>query len=127
MYPAVQLIGKDSQDTNNGGGHPWTIADDDQSTLLLYNHSDQPAIFNVNIAVGGMTWHEEYNLVVNETRAVSIGEIISKQESDRSGKKLPPDATSGEISWFTAAPGKGTGRLLVSNPQTMLARNFSCG
>ena len=26
LYPAVQLIGKDALDVNNGGGHPWSIS-----------------------------------------------------------------------------------------------------
>lgn len=127
MYPAVQLIGKDGQDTNNGGGHPWTIGDGDQSTLLLFNHADKPIIFNVNVSAAGVMWHEEYNLAARETRAVDIAEIIRKQVPDRRGSRCPPTATKGEVSWFTVEHGDGTGRLIVSNAQIGLARNFSCG
>lgn len=126
QYPAVQLIGKDPA-VNNGGGHPWTIAGNNRSTALLFNRTDKEQLFNVNIAANGKKWHQEYQVKPSETRAIDIYAIIRNQVKDLHGAKLPADATSGEISWFTVDPGKGTGRVLVSNPATGLARNFSCG
>ncbi len=127
MYPAVQLIGKDAQDIDNGGGHPWSIANGNESTLLLFNHAAKPIVFNVNIAAEGTMWHQEYKLAPNETRALDVRTIVAKQAPDLHGKKLPVNATAGDASWFTADSGNGTGRLLVSNSQIGLARNFSCG
>lgn len=46
---------------------------------------------------------------------------------DLRGHTLPATATTGEISWFTVDPDNGAGRVLVSNPESGLARNFSCG
>ncbi len=125
-YPAVQLMGKDPA-VNNGGEHPWTIASGDQSTVLLFNSSDKQQIFNVDIAANGKTWHQEYKLEPSETKAVEIGNLIKNHVKDRTGTTLPTNAISGAISWFTADPDRGTGRLLVSNPETKLARNYSCG
>jgi hypothetical protein len=123
----VQLIGKDAADANNGGGHPWTTADGDESTLLLFNHANKPTVFNVNITAAGVTWHQEYTLVASETRSLRISALVAKEVPDLHGKKLPAASKLGEVSWYTASSGDGTGRLIVSNLQTGLARNFSCG
>ncbi|HEX7362282.1 MAG TPA: hypothetical protein VF283_17460 [Bryobacteraceae bacterium] len=125
-YPAVQLMAKDPA-VNNGGEHPWTIADGDRSTVLLFNCSDKEQLFNVDIDADGKVWHQDYKLKPAETEAIEIGALIKNRVKDLKGNTLAADTTSGAISWFTADPGKGTGRLLVSNPETGLARNFSCG
>jgi hypothetical protein len=126
LYPAVQLIGKDIE-INNGGGHPWSIAGGDESTLLLFNHAAKATVFNVNISSQGTTWHRLLKLAPSETRSLDIRQLITSGTPDMGGKKLPPDSTSGDASWFTSDAGNGAGRVLVSNPQSALARNFSCG
>jgi hypothetical protein len=125
MQP-VQLIGKDSQ-VNNGGGHPWNIDQGDRATVFLFNRSSSEELFNVNIVANGTRWHQEYSLKPAETKSIDIYKIVGDQEADKKGKKLPANATSGEVSWFTVDPGKGSGRVLISNAQSGLARNFSCG
>ncbi len=125
-YGAVQLIGKDRKQGENGGGHPWTIEEGQQSTLFLFNHSDTSKEFTVNIAAKKARWQKYYTLAANETRHISINALIRSREKDRDGASLPADAMSGEISWFTPNSGEGSGRLLVSS-LTGQARNFSCG
>lgn len=127
LYPAVQLIGKDALDVNNGGGHPWSIANGDESTLFLFNHAAKPVAFTVNIAAGGVFWNQRYKLAPNETYSMDIRAAVAKQVPDLHGNKLPADAIAGDASWFTPGHGEGTGRLLVSNVGAGLARNFSCG
>lgn len=126
-YRAIQLIGKDREDVNNGGAHPWSIADRDTSTVLLFNHTDKPTTFNLNIGAPGVIWHQEYQLLAKETRALDMAEIVREQFPDVQGHTLPATMTAGEVSWFTPDHGNGTGRLIVSNAQAGLARNFSCG
>jgi hypothetical protein len=125
MQP-VQLIGKDAE-VSNGGGHPWNIDNGDRATVLLFNRSAGEELFNVNIAANGTKWHQEYKLKPGETKPLDIHKIVADQIRDLKGNKLPVDATSGEVSWFTVDPGKGSGRVLISNAETGLARNFSCG
>lgn len=125
MQP-VQLIGKDSQ-VNNGGGHPWNIDQGDRATVFLFNRSSSEELFNVNIVANGTRWHQEYSLKPAETKSIDIHQIVADQVADKNGNKLPTGATSGEVSWFTVDPGKGSGRVLISNAQSGLARNFSCG
>jgi hypothetical protein len=125
MQP-VQLIGKDSQ-VNNGGGHPWNIDQGDRATVFLFNRSSNEELFNVNIVANGTRWHQEYTLKPAETKSVDIHQIVADQVADKKGNRLPANATSGEVSWFTVDPGKGSGRVLISNAQSGLARNFSCG
>lgn len=126
QYPVIQLIGKDPG-VANGGGHPWTIANDNRSTALLFNSSEKEQLFNVNIVANGVKWHQEYHLQPSETRAISVNDLINNQVKDLRGKTLPAAAMTGEISWFTIDPDNSAGRVLVSNTQSGLARNFSCG
>jgi hypothetical protein len=126
----VELLGKDAQDTNNGGSNPWSIEGSSESTLLFFNHDQAPQIFNVLIAsADGTQWDKDFKLAPMETRAISIGDIIQNAVKDDKGKTLPQTAVSGQISWWTvgAASGPGTGRLLQSNSSSSTARSFSCG
>lgn len=45
----VDLPGKDLNDPNNGGGHPWSLEDGTDSTLLLFNPSEHTQKFTVAI------------------------------------------------------------------------------
>jgi hypothetical protein len=126
----VELLGKDAQDTNNGGSNPWSIEQGAESTLLFFNHDQAPQIFNVLIAsADGSQWDKDFKLAPMETMAISIGDIIQKQVKDDKGKTLPAKAVSGQISWWTVgtASGPGTGRLLQSNRASGMARSFACG
>jgi hypothetical protein len=46
----LELLGKDEGQMENNGTHPWSIANDTVSTLLLFNHSSTAAYFNVKLA-----------------------------------------------------------------------------
>src|SRR5206468_2821147 len=37
----VELLGKDANQPENAGAHPWSVAQGIESTLLLFNHTDQ--------------------------------------------------------------------------------------
>ena len=126
----VELLGKDAQDTNNGGSNPWSIENGVESTLLFFNHDQAPQIFNVLIAsADGAQWNKDFKLAPMETRAVSLGDIIQNAVKDDSGKTLPVNAVSGQISWWTVgtASGPGIGRVIQSNPASGMARSFACG
>lgn len=127
---AVELLGKDAQDMNNGGSNPWSIGGDSESTLLFFNHDQAPQIFNVLIAsADGTQWDKDFKLAPMETRAISIGDIVQNAVKDDKGKTLPKTAVSGQISWWTvgSASGPGTGRLLQSSRASGMARSFACG
>lgn len=127
---AIELLGKDAQDSNDGGSNPWSIEQGTESTLLFFNHDQAPQIFNVLIAsADGSQWNKDFKVAPMETMAISIGDIIQKQMEDDKGKTLPKTAVSGQISWWTVetASGPGTGRLLQSNRASGEARSFACG
>ena len=65
-------------------------------------------------------------LVPNETKALSVNEIIGDKIRYHQGRKIDGTSTSGAIQWFTSIGASGLGRLLVSNPYSGLTRNFSC-
>jgi len=122
----VQLIGKDQQQIQNGGIHPWSIRDGNSSTLLLFNPSQTTQHFDVRVAAAGVLWMQSYDLLPYETKALEIQNLIAAQQKDKNGKVLPKEVNAGQVSWSTSGAGQGSGRMLVSRPDISLARNFSC-
>jgi len=123
----VELLGKDSKNVENGGGHPWTTRGDSQSDLLLFNHSAKQAPFTVHIAAGEKIWTKQYMLVPEETRDLSINRLVGDNIKDDSGQVIGSAHRDGVVYWSVPDPGNGSGRLLVSSRATNSARNFSCG
>jgi len=123
----VEMAGKDENDMDNTGSHPWSLEGGTESTLLLFNHNTKPQSFDVAISGNGVRWQSTYHLTPMQTEAISIRDLIEHKVKDETGKTLPRSAQSGQLSWFTGAPGQGKGRLLQSNRAVAMARNFSCG
>jgi hypothetical protein len=84
----VELLEKDEKDENNGGIHPWSVEGDSESHLLFFNHSKKPQVFGVGIASGASLWHKKYTLAPNETREISINELIQDEVPDEKGRIL---------------------------------------
>jgi hypothetical protein len=125
-YQEVELLGKDEKDPTNGGNHPWSLEDGNESTLLLFNHSSEPENFSVSISNGDQTWQKVYELSPMQTEAISFSRLIQDQAKDDRGKTLPRNSLKGQVTWFTRVGGLGKGRLLLSNRDVSVARNFSC-
>ena len=123
----IELLGKDQLDENNGGSHPWSVIGDAISHLLLFNYSDKPRVFGVDISNGLIVWDKKYTLASYETREVSINELIDDKIRDDRGQTLSPYRMSGVVNWMVPSSGEGTGRLMVTSHSRVLARNFSCG
>ena len=123
----VGVMGKDEKGPENGGSHPWSLEQGNESTLLLFNHTTEPLRFNVTISSDDGSWQKGYKLESTQTEAISIRNVIQNQDKDDNGRTLPHDATSGRVGWFTGGAPKGTGRVLQSNRALAMARNFSCG
>src|SRR5262249_16894396 len=115
----VELLGKDERDPQNGGKHPWSIEQGTDSTLLLFNHGSATEAFSVVIAAGDAVWQRAYTLKPMQTEAISFGTLIHDQTQDDSGKKLPKDVESGQVTWYGAGTGKG--RLLLSKSDIAMA------
>jgi hypothetical protein len=125
--PEVELEAKDELDPNNGGSHPWSLENGTESTLLLFNHSAEAQEFSVAIAAGNMVWKKTYSPASMQTVAIHIASLVENGVKDNSGKALPKGVLSGQLLWFSPGPGLGKGRLLQSNRNLAMARNFSCG
>ncbi len=122
----AELLAKDARDDHNGGNHPWSTANGDISTLLLYNSTAQPKQFQVRISGSGSSWLQLFRLAAFETRAVLINDVIAKRTPDYKGKTLPVSLTAGEVQWSTDFGATGLGRIVITNANTALLRNFSC-
>lgn len=123
----VELEGKDLDASINGGDHPWNVENGNQSTLLLFNTSTDPQYFNVEISAGSAQWRKAYLLQPMQTQSIGINELIRTGAKDDNGIALPDNIGSGQVAWHMPAKNAGRGRLLVSNLDTAMARNFSCG
>ena len=122
----VELLGKDADDPTNAGFHPWSIANGDNSTLFLFNHTAQPQRVSVAIASGDRPWQKVFTLAPFETRAVEIRRLIEDVVKDNLGKGLPSNLVEGQIDWTVDLPGRIKGRLLLTNDANGMARSFSC-
>lgn len=123
----VELLGKDQLDAHNGGSHPWSLENGTDSTLLLFNPTSQSQTFTVAIQSGKVLWQKAYELAPMATEALAIRALIDSQVRDQSNQTLPKNILSGEVGWFTPGPINGKGRILESNSNSAMARNFSCG
>lgn len=113
--PLVSWAGTDPKRDTNGGAGRWSVANGDATTLALFNPANAPAQASVHISAMGVLWAKSYTLAPMETRAVNVGELIANGEMDIRGRRIPTDATEGEIAWFTPNSGEGMGRLAVTN------------
>jgi hypothetical protein len=123
----VELQAKDEADMENAGGHPWSIEQNTESTLLLFDHSTSSQVFTARVTGGGVDWQKEYRLASMQTKAISIRDLVEQRVKDDTGKVLPKGTISGETSWLVTDMKKASGRLLQSDRSTGMARNFSCG
>lgn len=122
----VDLLGKDEDSGRNGGDHPWSTENGDRSTFLIFNYTASEQTVQVRIAGKTSEWTNLYKLEPYETKQIVINDIIQKQIADINHTHLAKTEMSGDIQWFTNDSNRATGRLLVSNPRTSLARSFSC-
>ncbi len=123
----VELQAKDERDANNAGEHPWSIEQNTESTLLLFNHSETLQPFDLTVVGGGVTWQKTYKLAPMETKAISMRELVEDRAKDDNSHELPASAQFGELNWMVVDPHKGSGRLMQSDKAKHMARNFSCG
>jgi hypothetical protein len=62
-----------------------------------------------------------------QPRAISINDVIARQEKDEKGRVLPKNLVRGQAGWVSPGSTEVSGRILLSDPLQALARNFSCG
>lgn len=103
----IELPAKDERDVNNSGAHPWSLASDNQSTLLLFNHGDKANYVNVVISAGSATWERAFRLASMQTMALSIRQVIHSGIKGDKGETLPTNAVVGMAEWFPGHSGRG--------------------
>ena len=114
----VEMQAKDNDSVQNGGGHPWSIAQGTNSTLLLFNHSsDGPKKFEVLVGNGKQLWVGSYQLAPMETKGVRINEIVEKPYLSRRRPDAVPRLHSGRSGWPLHLP-----VLAAAHPVWRLAR-----
>jgi hypothetical protein len=122
----VELLGKDGQERENGGSHPWTLEGETESTLLLFNHTSETQTVDVFLSRPGNLWLKAYHLLPLQTEVISFRRLLQDQVKDDKGRTLPRNILTGQVGWFAHGVGKVTSRILQSNRALAMARNFSC-
>ncbi len=122
----VESEAKDENAPENGGNHPWSLDQDTESTLLLFNHSAKPQKFNVGIGNVRTVWQKVFELAPMQTEAISIRSLIQERVKDDAGQTMPLGILSGVVDWYTFDSGVGNGRILQSSRRLAMARNFGC-
>jgi hypothetical protein len=84
----VELLAKDGLDINNSGIHPWSIDDETESHLILFNHSNSPKKVGFTITSGTRQWRHEFMLAGMETREINFNEIEKQKTPDDFGRIL---------------------------------------
>jgi hypothetical protein len=123
----VEYLAKETLDMNNTGVHPWTLAGDTQSHIILFNHTKKDRKVGIFISAGATLWSSEIILAASETREISINKLQREQIKDDTGARLPLAVKEGVVNWMTPDSGDVTGRLMVTSRENAMARNFSCG
>lgn len=124
----VELLAKNALDLNNSGVHPWSVDQDTESHIVLFNHTAEAKKAGVFISSqANLLWQHEFMLTPFETREISINDLQRHRTKNDGGKLLPDVAKDGVVTWMTPNSGDVTGRLMVTNRNTSMARNFSCG
>ena len=127
--PNIELIGKDEHDPHTAGDHPWTTEDGTRSVLVLFNHSTQVKSVSVRIGAPGSVWLKSYDLQPNETRTISIGDVVASGAKDVNGFVMAKTLISGEVGWWSPSmtSPEVSGRVVQMDSEGASARNFSCG
>ncbi|MGA8036215.1 MAG: hypothetical protein WA823_03170 [Candidatus Acidiferrales bacterium] len=123
----IEMPGKDLQNAHNGGNHPWSTADGNTSTAILFNETSSPEPFTLLISSGSSVWKTKLVLGAFETRAVEINHLIANQIKDDAGHTIPVEMQSGQANWVIPGEFGGTGRVLQINQNDLSGRSFSCG
>src|SRR5262249_9438267 len=85
----IELPGKDEKALVNGGNHPWSLENESESTLLLFNHSTLAQTVTVVVSSGQTVWQKSYDLASAQTSAIRLGSLIGDQVKDDKGQELP--------------------------------------
>ena len=128
LLPNIELLAKDEQHWQNFGDHPWSVENGTKSTLLLYNHDVSTRTVTVRVGSGASVWLKMYTLQPNETKAISINDLIGSETPDDKGQTISKKEKSGEAGWFAPSSGaaKVSGRMVQIAADGSSARNFSC-
>ena len=121
----VELLAKELLDPHNTGIHPWTLNDDTEAHIILFNHKNEESKVGVFVTGKKSSWTTELHLAPLETREISINALEAEGTPDKDGHLLGREE-SGVVNWVSPDSGRVTGRLMVTSRAEGMARNFSC-
>lgn len=126
--PNIEVLGKDEFHTQTAGDHPWSVENGIRSTLFLFNHSTSQKEITVRLGSGTDVWMKMYTLSPNETRALSINDLLQAETLDMKGHIFPLTKTTGEAAWWSPSGSSPqvSGRVVQIDAAETMARNFSC-
>ena len=125
----LTLPWKDEQQFDNAGEHPWKIGDSLSSTVLLFNPDANTENDSVALLVhsGQTVWTKQLSIPPLATISISLNQIVSQQEPDGNGQKLPPDGREGIVTWYTLKQPRIFGKLVQYDHVSGISRTYACG
>jgi len=87
------------------GGYPWKIEDGATTLAYLKNVTDEPQRYVLAIRFEGGEYTTGLRTVeAGQTEVIDVRALRDSQVADEWGKKIPPDATRGQIQWSIKGP-----------------------
>jgi hypothetical protein len=111
------------------GGYPWFIKESSSTVVFIKNVTDEPQQFMLSIVYPGGQWGSKIRTIdPGQTFALDMRKLRDSQEKGSDGNVIPPDATSGHVSW--SYRGKRD-KVLIGRAQTVdfdngLASTYEC-
>jgi hypothetical protein len=126
---SITLPWKDQNQRNNGGEHPWTVAQSVSSTVVLFNPDPDRSNESIQLSIhaGQTIWTKRISVPPLATVPISLSDIIQKQTPDDKGRMLPQNSSEGIVTWFSPTNPRIFGKLVQSNDADGVVRTYACG
>jgi hypothetical protein len=111
------------------GGYPWFIKETASTVVFIKNVTNESQDFMLSIVYPGGQWGSNIrSLGPNQTYALDVRKLRDSQEKGTDGSVIPPNATSGHVSWSFRG---NRNKVLIGRAQTAdfsngLASTYEC-
>ncbi len=111
------------------GGYPWFINGSASTIVFVKNVTGEPQDFMIDVVYPGGRWGSQTRtLAPNQTFMLDVRKLRDSQEKSSGGIVIPPNASSGHISWSVRG---NKNKTLIGRAQTVdfsngMASTYEC-
>lgn len=111
-----------------GGSYPWKLDGDYHSVVHLRNTTNVSTTVTVQLDYdGGSFTYELLTLDPQQQLDVDLKNVRDQQIKDGIERALPPNVTSGRLTWFEHGDQAVIGRMEIYSVSAGVSSSFSCG